>query len=155
MALILSPQIGKTGLSGESLHSERLIRRYFIGRVESDGKLWDDWADFQGAGMGKLTLLLLVLLGWLQYSLWLGKNGIHDYTRVSDDVMVQQANNAKLKARNDQLFAEIDDLNGGSEAIEERARNELGMVKPGETFYRLVPDQNKRNAQQAAQNQQR
>ncbi|ARJ42606.1 cell division protein FtsB [Pantoea alhagi] len=105
--------------------------------------------------MGKLTLLLLALLVWLQYSLWLGKNGIHDYTRVSDDVVVQQASNAKLKARNDQLFAEIDDLNGGLEAIEERARNELGMIKPGETFYRLVPDQNKRNGQQALPNQQR
>ena len=91
----------------------------------------------------------------LQYSLWLGKNGIHDYTRVSDDVVVQQANNAKLKARNDQLFAEIDDLNGGSEAIEERARNELGMIRPGETFYRPVSDQNKRNGQQALPNQQR
>ena len=105
--------------------------------------------------MGKLTLLLLALLVWLQYSLWLGKNGIHDYTRVSDDVAVQQASNAKLKARNDQLFAEIDDLNGGSEAIEERARNELGMIRPGETFYRLVPDQNKRNRQQVLPNQQR
>ncbi len=105
--------------------------------------------------MGKLTLLLLALLAWLQYSLWLGKNGIHDYTRVSDDVVVQQANNAKLKAHNDQLFAEIDDLNGGSEAIEERARNELGMIRPGETFYRLVSDQNKRNGQQALPNQQR
>ena len=110
--------------------------------------MWDDWAVFQGAGMGKLTLLLLVLLGWMQYSLWLGKNGIHDYTRVNEDVAVQQSSNAKLKARNDQLFAEIDDLNGGSEAIEERARNELGMIKPGETFYRLVPDQNRRNVQQ-------
>jgi len=99
--------------------------------------------------MGRLTLLLLVLLGWLQYSLWLGKNGIHDYTRVNDDVAVQQANNAKLKARNDQLFAEIDDLTGGSEAIEERGRSELGMIKPGETFYRLVPDQNKRNVSQS------
>lgn len=92
--------------------------------------------------MGKLTLLLLALLGWLQYSLWLGKNGIHDYTRVSEDVVSQQANNAKLKARNDQLFAEIDDLNGGSEAIEERARSELGMIKPGETFYRVVEPEN-------------
>lgn len=62
--------------------------------------------------MGKLTLLLLILLGWLQYSLWLGKNGIHDYVRVKDDVVVQQGNNAKLKDRNEQLFAEIDDLNG-------------------------------------------
>lgn len=95
--------------------------------------------------MGKLTLLLLVLLGWLQYSLWLGKNGIHDYVRVNDDVEVQKINNGKLKSRNDQLFAEIDDLTSGQEAIEERARNELGMIKPGETFYRLVPDQSKGN----------
>ncbi|TCL06607.1 MULTISPECIES: cell division protein FtsB [Sodalis] len=94
--------------------------------------------------MGKLTLLLLVLLGWLQYSLWLGKNGVHDLVRVQDDVSVQQGSNAKLKARNDQLFAEIDDLNDGQEAIEERSRNELGMIKPGESFYRLVPDQSKR-----------
>ncbi len=94
--------------------------------------------------MGKLTLLLLVLLGWLQYSLWLGKNGVHDLVRVQDDVSVQQVSNAKLKARNDQLFAEIDDLNDGQEAIEERSRNELGMIKPGESFYRLVPDQSKR-----------
>ncbi|MGK3606054.1 cell division protein FtsB, partial [Klebsiella variicola] len=91
--------------------------------------------------MGKLTLLLLALLVWLQYSLWFGKNGLHDYTRVNDDVTAQQATNAKLKARNDQLFAEIDDLNGGQEAIEERARNELSMTRPGETFYRLVPDE--------------
>lgn len=95
--------------------------------------------------MGKLTLLLLILLGWLQYSLWLGKNGIHDYVRVKDDVVVQQGNNTKLKDRNEQLFAEIDDLNGGQEAIEERARNELGMIKPGESFYRLVPESNHRN----------
>jgi cell division protein FtsB len=95
--------------------------------------------------MGKLTLLLLALLVWLQYSLWFGKNGLHDYSRVNDDVTAQQATNAKLKARNDQLFAEIDDLNGGQEAIEERARNELSMTRPGETFYRLVPDASKRN----------
>jgi len=84
--------------------------------------------------MGKLTLLLLALLVWLQYSLWFGKNGIHDYSRVNDDVAAQQATNAKLKARNDQLFAEIDDLNGGQEAIEERARNELSMTKPAKPF---------------------
>lgn len=102
--------------------------------------------------MGKLTLLLLALLGWLQYSLWLGKNGIHDYVRVNEDVVAQQGNNAKLKARNDQLFAEIGDLNGGQEAIEERARNELGMIKPGETFYRLVPEQSRGNAVSSSPN---
>lgn len=84
--------------------------------------------------MGKLTLLLLAILVWLQYSLWFGKNGIHDYTRVNDDVAAQQATNAKLKARNDQLFAEIDDLNGGQEALEERARNELSMTRRAKLF---------------------
>lgn len=53
---------------------------------------------FSGAGMGKLTLLLLILLGWLQYSLWLGKNGVHDFVRVKDDVALQETNNGKLKA---------------------------------------------------------
>ncbi|WP_434527038.1 cell division protein FtsB [Photorhabdus asymbiotica] len=95
--------------------------------------------------MGKLTLLLLVLLGWLQYSLWLGKNGIHDYAQVKNDVAVQEFKNSKLKVRNEQLSAEINDLYGGQEAIEERARSVLGMVKPGETFYRLVADKSKEN----------
>ena len=86
--------------------------------------------------MGKLTVLLLILLGWLQYSLWLGKNGIHDYNKVTQEV----AQNTQLKERNDRLFAEIDDLNGGQEALEERARSELGMIKPNETFFRIVSD---------------
>lgn len=88
--------------------------------------------------MGKLTLLLLVLLGWLQYSLWLGKNGVYDLVRIESGITMQQSNNTKLKARNDQLLAEIDDLNDGLEAIEERSRNELSMIKSDETFYRLM-----------------
>ncbi|KAA1179799.1 cell division protein FtsB [Photorhabdus heterorhabditis] len=95
--------------------------------------------------MGKLTLLLLVLLGWLQYSLWLGKNGVHDYVQIKNDVAAQERKNSKLKVRNAQLSAEINDLNGGQEAIEERARSVLGMVKPGETFYRLIADKSKEN----------
>ncbi|GKX58848.1 cell division protein FtsB [Leminorella grimontii] len=91
--------------------------------------------------MKKLTLLLIVLLGWLQYSLWLGKNGLHDYARVKEDIALQQDNNAKLKSRNERLFAEISDLKGGQEAIDERARSELGMIKPGESFYRIIPEQ--------------
>lgn len=93
--------------------------------------------------MKKITSLLLALLSWLQYSLWMGKNGILDYTRVNEDVAAQRSKNAKLKERNDLLFAEIDNLNEGKEAIEERARYELGMIKTDETFYRLVPEQNK------------
>ncbi|AWK15181.1 cell division protein FtsB [Candidatus Fukatsuia symbiotica] len=98
--------------------------------------------------MGKLTLLLLILLGWLQYSLWLGKNGVHDFIRVRNYVMAQESDNHKLKVRNDQLFAEIGDLNIGREAIEERARNELGMIKPNESFYRLVPEQSRNKVKQ-------
>ncbi|AKC32420.1 septum formation initiator [Candidatus Pantoea carbekii] len=79
-----------------------------------------------------------MLLGWLQYSLWLGKNGIHDYMRINSAVLSQQVNNAKLKARNRQLFIEIDELTTGYETLEEHARNELNMIKPGEVFYRLV-----------------
>ncbi|MEX9908922.1 cell division protein FtsB [Providencia rettgeri] len=92
--------------------------------------------------MGKLTLLLIAILAWLQYSLWLGKNGIHDYIQVKDDVAAQEIVNSRLKMRNEQLFAEINDLNDGQDAIEERARTELGMIKPGESFYRMVKESN-------------
>lgn len=92
--------------------------------------------------MIRLTFLLVIVLGWLQYSLWLRKNGVIDFVRATKVVATQQAYNAKLKARNKLLFAEIDDLNSGYQAVEERARKELGMIKPDEIFYRLVPQQN-------------
>ncbi|MCL9780977.1 cell division protein FtsB [Vibrio sp. S4M6] len=84
------------------------------------------------------TLALVVILGWLQYELWLGKNGITEYQLVSSEIQAQQKVNASLQVRNDEMFAEIDDLRQGLDAIEERARHELGMVKKGETFYRLT-----------------
>lgn len=96
--------------------------------------------------MGKLTLLLIAILAWTQYSLWLGKNGIHDYVQVKDDVAAQEIVNERLKMRNEQLFAEINDLNDGQDAVEERARAELGMIQPGESFYRMVKDNNNQNA---------
>lgn len=90
--------------------------------------------------MGKLMLLLLVLLVWLQYLLWFGKNGLYDYMWVNDDVIVQQVINVKLKVCNDQLFVEIDDFNGGQEVIEECVCNEFSMICLGEIFYCLVLD---------------
>lgn len=90
--------------------------------------------------MPKITLLLLAILGGLQYSLWLGKNGIHDYMRINNDIEQRQAENSELKLRNDQLHAEIRDLIEGLDAIEERARNELGMIKPNEQFYRVIKE---------------
>ncbi|MCW8832962.1 MAG: cell division protein FtsB [Colwellia sp.] len=99
--------------------------------------------------MRAFTALLLILLALLQYRLWFGKNSVPDYLALQEDVIRQQAANEKLKQRNKLLYADTDDLKLGSEAIEERARNELGMIKENETFFRLIPQKehtNKNNA---------
>ena len=85
---------------------------------------------------------LLIILAWLQFELWSGKNGIQDFWAVDTEIDVQNQVNLNLKSRNDEMFAEIDDLRQGLDAIEERARNELGMIKEGETFYRIVGEDN-------------
>ncbi|MCQ1057509.1 cell division protein FtsB [Photobacterium sp. DNB23_23_1] len=90
--------------------------------------------------MRLLNLLLLVILSWLQYDFWLGKNGMVDYLAVRDNVAVQQQANAELVQRNQQMYFEIHDLHRGQEAVEERARNELGMIGTDETFFRIVSD---------------
>jgi len=89
--------------------------------------------------MRAFTLLLLIIFGLLQYRLWFGKNSVPDYLALQEDVIRQQAVNDKLKQRNKLLYADTDDLKLGTEAIEERARNELGMIKESETFFRLIP----------------
>ncbi|OEF27809.1 cell division protein FtsB [Vibrio rumoiensis] len=92
------------------------------------------------------TLVLITILCTLQYDLFFGKNGIIDYNAVHSDIAVQQEVNNSLKKRNDLMFAEIDDLRQGLDAIEERARHELGMIKNGETFYRIIGDDNEANS---------
>ena len=64
-------------------------------------------------------------------------------------VAAQTHENAGLKQRNDALAAEVRDLKSGVAAVEERARSELGMIKPGETFYRVVDDRRKPPAEPA------
>ncbi|AQM20709.1 MULTISPECIES: cell division protein FtsB [Vibrio] len=88
--------------------------------------------------MRLFAVTLALLFGLLQYDLWLGKNGIADYRTIVDEIDVQQQVNENLTLRNSEMFVEIDDLRQGLDAIEERARHELGMIKAGETFYRLV-----------------
>ena len=83
------------------------------------------------------VLLLFLLL--LQYRLWFGKNSVPDYLSLEEEVVRQKLDNEKLKQRNKLLYADTDDLKSGVEAIEERARNELGMIKSGETFFRIIP----------------
>lgn len=85
-----------------------------------------------------LTLLLLALLSTLQYHLWWGKNGLAEYNEAQSYVSRQMDDNEQLVGRNALLYREIEDLNKGLAAVEELARNDLGMIKPGETFYRLL-----------------
>lgn len=92
--------------------------------------------------MRVFTAILLILLVLLQYRLWFGKNSVPDYLILKENVVRQQNTNTKLQQRNKLLFADTDDLKLGLEAVEERARNELGMIKNNETFFRLIPKEN-------------
>ena len=74
----------------------------------------------------------------LQYRLWAGSANFARQSDLENIVKTQQQENQRNQARNKILFAEIADLRNGSEAIEERARHELGMIRPGEVFYRVV-----------------
>lgn len=85
-----------------------------------------------------LTLVFAGLLVLIQYPLWFGKGG---WVRVWDldrQVVAQKKTNDELKRRNSGLEAEVKDLKNGLEAIEERARFELGMVKDNEVFFQVL-----------------
>lgn len=88
--------------------------------------------------MRLLTLCMIGVVILLQYRIWFGQNGVSEYQQLSSEVERQSASNATLKQRNQLIYADIRDLREASEAVEERARNELGMVKPAETFFRLI-----------------
>ena len=87
---------------------------------------------------------LVVLLAWLQYRLWFGEGGTRAVEQLQTRVVEQRRQNEGLTQRNAALAAEVADLKSGEAAIEERARNELGMIKPGEKFYRVVDDERAR-----------
>ena len=89
-----------------------------------------------------VTAILLCLLLMLQYRLWFGKNSVPDYLSMQQEVIEQREQNANLQQRNSLLKADIEDLKIGLDAAEERARNELGLIKQGETFYRILPSEN-------------
>jgi cell division protein FtsB len=85
-----------------------------------------------------LTLLLVALILALQYPLWLGKGSWLRVWEVDRELSSQKDATQKLKARNASLDAEVRDLKQGYEAIEERARSELGMVKRDEVFFQVL-----------------
>lgn len=83
-----------------------------------------------------LSLLFLVL----QYDLWIGEGSFRTVWRLNEDITEQKKENNKISQRNESLVAEVNDLKKGDAAIEERARNELGMIKKGETYIQVVTE---------------
>jgi len=88
-----------------------------------------------------LTGIFLFLLILLQYSLWFGTGGLLRVWQLNQTLEVQKAENARLKERNEALEAEVRDLKQGLEAIEERARSDLGMIKKDETFFQVIEEE--------------
>ena len=87
-----------------------------------------------------LTLVLAGLVVAIQHPLWVGKGGWLRVWEVDQQISAQREINGRLKARNAALDAEVRDLKQGLEAIEERARSELGMIRQDEIFFQLLDD---------------
>ncbi|MEX2469061.1 MAG: septum formation initiator family protein [Pseudohongiellaceae bacterium] len=85
--------------------------------------------------MKALFSLLAVFVLILQYQLWLGEDSVRALNMLEEELAAQEALNAGLAERNEHLEVEVLDLKNGLEAVEERARSELGMIEQGETFY--------------------
>ena len=86
-----------------------------------------------------LAAALAVAVILLQYRVWLSEDGVREVARLKHAVAAQQEQNAALGERNQQLAAEVRDLKTGMDALEERARSDLGMISRNETFYQVVP----------------
>jgi cell division protein FtsB len=89
--------------------------------------------------MRALAAVLAAFIVLLQYPLWLGKGGWLRVWDLDRQVTAQKAHNDQLARRNAALDAEVRDLKQGFEAVEERARSELGMVRPDEVFVQIIP----------------
>ena len=85
-----------------------------------------------------LSIVLAALIVLLQYPLWLGKGGWLRVWEIDRQVNAQKDGNARLRVRNDALDAEVRDLKQGYDAIEERARYELGMIRQDEIFFHIL-----------------
>ena len=88
-----------------------------------------------------LIFVLLLLLGWLQYRLWVGEGSLAEVAALRHEILAQGEELEKLRTRNRRLQAEVEDLRQGQDALEERARSELGMIKEGEIFLQVIEPQ--------------
>jgi cell division protein FtsB len=90
--------------------------------------------------MKVVTGILLILLLALQYRLWVGEGSVAEVAHLRGEIEAQRTELAQIRGRNQALQAEVEDLRKGLEALEERARSELGMIKKGEIFYQVIED---------------
>ncbi len=88
--------------------------------------------------MRLLAIALAALVLLIQYPLWLGKGGVLRVWEMERQIEVQREVNGKLQVRNSALDAEVRDLKQGLEAVEERARSELGMIRKDEVFFQVL-----------------
>ncbi|MFK7862495.1 MAG: cell division protein FtsB [Granulosicoccus sp.] len=88
--------------------------------------------------MKVLVAVLVMLLLMLQYRLWFGTGSLQEVSRLRNEASASRAELIRLNTRNKALAAEVADLKRGLDAIEERARADLGMISQGETFYQFV-----------------
>lgn len=91
--------------------------------------------------MKPIVIALAALFIILQYKLWFEKGGVSEVKQLRQSIEDQKTQNKELVSRNNAFVAEIKDLKGGQAAVEERARNDLGMIKSGEVFYQIVPEE--------------
>jgi len=87
--------------------------------------------------------ILFVLLVLLQYRLWVGEGSLAEAHNLKKEIATQQQALERLRQRNRALAAEVRDLKQGLDAVEERARSELGMIQKGETFYQVIEPEKK------------
>ena len=85
-----------------------------------------------------IASVLLILFIWLQYKIWLQDGGIPEIFQLQDEIQEVKTEVGKLQERNASLDAEVKDLKKGLDAIEERARSEMGMIKEGEVYYQVI-----------------
>lgn len=90
--------------------------------------------------MKVLAVVFLLVFCALQGRLWHGAGSLAEWQALSDQIASQQQENDRLRERNAVLKMDVEDLKSGLDGIEERARHELGLIKKGETFYRIVKE---------------
>ena len=82
--------------------------------------------------------ILIILLAALQYRLWISEGSLADVNLLEREIKIQQADNSRLRERNRILAVEVEDLKTGLDSVEERARNDIGMIKKDETFFMIL-----------------